>query len=113
MNFQNMHNIKLIIILVLTFGCTQMNHDFSRITKPPTMTMEPPDGPPIYQQGFREGCESGYSGYSNSFNKMFWRWKQDPELAQNEVYYKIWKDAYGYCAVYAMMLTVHGFSNGR
>lgn len=89
-----------------------MNHDLS-FAKPFTLTMEPPPGPPIYQQGFRDGCESGYSGYSKSFNKMFWRWKQDPELAQNETYYKIWKDAYGYCAQYANASSVHAFGNAR
>ena len=81
--------------------------------KPADFNMDPPEGPEIYQQGYRDGCESGFSGYANSFNKMFWTWKQDPELAQNEVYYQIWKDAYSYCATWGMMADEHGLGNWR
>ena len=87
-----------------------MNHEFS-FTKPFTLDMTPPPGPPEYQQGFSDGCESGYSGYATGFNKVFWDWKQDSELAQTPIYYKIWKDAYSYCSLYAMAADLHGFGN--
>lgn len=80
-----------------------------------TLMMELPSnsGPPEYMQGYKDGCESGYSGYANQFNKNFWTWKQDPQLAQEKVYYQIWKDAYSYCAFYGMMADEHGLGNWR
>lgn len=81
--------------------------------RPASFDMTPPDGPPIYQQAFKDGCESGFSGYADSWNKMFWTWKQDPKLAQDRTYYQMWKDAYSYCALYGMMSIEHGMGNWR
>ena len=79
--------------------------------RPSSLKFSPPDGPPHYQQGWLDGCESGLKGYGNNFNKVFHKYKQDPELAQNPEYYQIWKDAYGYCAMYAMSVGNHGLGN--
>ncbi len=93
-------------------ACTEM-HFKPGWGKPSGFDMTPPPGPPKYQQGFSDGCESGFSGYANSFNKQFWSWKQDPELAQEREYYQIWKDAYSYCALWGMMADEHGWGNWR
>lgn len=93
-------------------GCKDAHIDFT-FAKPWDFTMEAPPGPPMYQQAYKDGCESGYSGYGNSTNVMFWEWKQDPELTKNNVYYQMWKDAYAYCALVGMMADEHGFGNWR
>ena len=94
-------------------GCSNLSMFNVGWARPAEFDITPPPGPEIYQQGYKDGCESGFSGYSNSFNKMFWEWKQDPELAQNKVYYQIWKDAYAYCALWGMMADEHGLGNWR
>ena len=58
-----------------------------------------------------DGCETGVAGYGNAFYKTFHTAKQDPLLAQNKVYYQVWKDAYAYCATYMMTQATHGFGN--
>lgn len=107
---------KCLILMLLTLlslgGCKNF-HFKPGWARPASFDMEPPPGPPIYQQGFRDGCESGYSGYANDFNKLFYTWKQDPQLTENKVYYQIWKDAYSYCALYGMMVDEHSFGNWR
>lgn len=80
-------------------------------TKPVSLDTTPPPGPPEYEQGFRDGCESGMSGYGTPFYKTFHRARQDPILAQNPVYYQIWKDAYAYCRTYVMTQATHGHGN--
>jgi hypothetical protein len=70
-----------------------------------------PEGSPIYQQGYRDGCESGFKGYSQPYNKVWWKFRQDPKLRGNPVYYKIWKDAYSYCAAYALSASMNGIGN--
>jgi hypothetical protein len=111
-----MINIGKILILVMLAvqlsACKNMHIDVGW-AKPPEMKMDPPPGPPIYQQGFKDGCESGFSGYAASGTKIFWKWKQDPVLAEKKVYYQIWKDAYAYCALYGMMEAEHGLGNWR
>jgi hypothetical protein len=112
-----MRHLKLIIVsLFLTVGlngCTKFHFEFGGAHPSSLPLKSPPPGPPIYQQGWMDGCESGFSGYGNNFDKVFHTWKQDPELAQNSVYYRIWKDAYGYCANYGMMSQEHGWGNWR
>ena len=105
-------NIWLLAIVFFIPGC-EFLHMNPGWAKTADFNMDPPDGPEIYQQGYKDGCQSGYSAYATSFNKLFWTWKQDPELAQNEVYYKIWKDAYSYCALWGMMGDEHGLGNWR
>ena len=108
-----MLRLALIVLMLISLGgCYNMHHSLSW-AKPAEFSMEPPPGPPEYQQAFKDGCESGFSGYGNNFNKMFWTWKQDPELAQNKVYYQMWKDAYAYCALWGMMADEHGLGNWR
>lgn len=104
--------ITLLSILLALTGCFNM-HFKSGFARPWELTMEPPPGPPIYQQAFNDGCSSGYGGYSTSFNKMFWDWKQDSKLTENKVYYQMWKDAYAYCALLGMMSNEHGLGNFR
>lgn len=90
----------VILPLLLATGCGGMHMDFN-FAKPSSLKMKPPPGPPEYQKGWVEGCNSGWKAYTNTFNKVFGKFEQDPILAQNDVYYQVWKDAYAYCAQYA------------
>jgi hypothetical protein len=69
--------------------------------KPASLQSDPPDGPPEYQQGWIDGCESGMAAYTNPLVKSFkaYKLKQDPNLRNNKMYYQVWKDAYLYCAI--------------
>jgi len=109
----NMCKILLLMMMVAQLTACTYFHVDPGWAKPPELDMEPPPGPPIYQQGFKDGCQSGLSGYGYSGVKLFWKWKQDSQLASNKVYYQIWKDAYAYCAYYAMMENEHGLGNWR
>lgn len=104
--------LALFSSLLNVSGCTHYDTQWG-FAKPATLVMKPPPGPPEYEQGWLDGCESGYSGYGNSTNKQFHTWRQDPILAQNPVYYQIWKDAYWYCANYGMMTDEHGLGNWK
>lgn len=110
-------SLTIVILLLLAAinltSCTNFKSELGW-AKPSALVMkDPPPGPPEYQQGFIDGCESGFSGYGNNFNKLFHGYKQDPYLINNPLYYQIWKDAYSYCANYAMMTDEHGFGNWR
>jgi hypothetical protein len=107
--------IKFLTLAILASqltACTYF-HSSIKLVRPPELDMTPPPGPPIYQQGWSDGCQSGFKGYAGGFTKMFYSYKQDPELAENPVYYQIWKDAYMYCANYAMASDEHGLGNVR
>lgn len=102
----------LVILILLLSACTNYHSDVGFMS-PASLVKEINFGSEIYRQGYKDGCESGYAGYASSLTKLFHKWVQDPELAQNKVYYQIWKDAYGYCAYYAMMTDEHGLGNWR
>jgi hypothetical protein len=59
-----------------------------------------PPGPTLFQEGWRDGCETGISVTSNAFQRHFYSFKQNSELAQNEIYYSGWKNAYNFCQRY-------------
>lgn len=105
----------LCITMVLS-SCVKMNfHSFG--AKPASMRMEldEDEGSAEFRRGYKDGCESGFSGYANSFSKLFFKWVQDPILAnkRGSPYYQIWKDAYAYCANYGNMTDAHTLGNWR
>lgn len=61
---------------------------------------EGPPGPPKFQQGWKDGCETAISANTNSLLKFSYTFKQDGYLAQDPVYYAGWKTAWEYCMKY-------------
>lgn len=94
---------------LLLVACTSAHVDFNW-AKPSSLDLTPPPGPPEYQKGYVDGCRSGWKAYSTTFNKVFDKFRQDPVLAQNDVYYQVWKDAYAYCAAYGNSVGEHGLA---
>ena len=93
--------ITLIITLGLTTACTGKDGTFD-IRKPYSLDLTPPEGPPEYEQGWSDGCESGMSAYSSSFYKLLnaFELRLDPDLRKNKMYYQVWKDAFLYCSLH-------------
>ncbi len=66
----------------------------------------PPKGKeyhPLYVEGWKDGCHTGFGAMGNQYYRFFYNFKQDPHKAQNRIYYKGWKDAYDYCQHYVYM----------
>ena len=108
-----LNRFVIIMVMLMLIGCGKNFHSDFGWAKPASLQMKLDVGSEKYRQGYADGCESGYSGYSSSFNKMFYTWKQDPQLTPDPVYYQIWKDAYSYCAFYGMIMEEHGLGNWR
>ena len=80
--------LACVFVAVFLIGCKP---------KPPFLE-DTPDGPPKFQQGWKDGCETGLAMTGNSVYKNFYKFKQDPYGAQDIVYYKGWKDAMWFCS---------------
>lgn len=91
-----------VLILVLNLAACNRTADGEISWQPNSLDLTPPPGPPEYQKGWSEGCESGANAYSNTVYKSFraFDFKFDPALRNNKVYYQIWKDAFLYCSIY-------------
>lgn len=90
--------IACVLQIFLLFSCGSLPRSlkpagwiFSRV----------PEGPVIYQKGWKDGCETGLSTMTNGFYKTFYDFKQDPILRSDPSYYKIWKDSATFCRHYA------------
>ncbi len=113
-NSKNCKMIKKIYILafLLTLtSCGTYSESYFDVSRPGSPTMRwmydgPPsrdDGkqyPPMYVDGWKDGCETGASANTNDFYKYYNHFKQDWKKAQDDVYYKGWKDAFSYCGRY-------------
>lgn len=62
-----------------------------------SLDFTPPDGPPIFQQAWEDGCQTGIASNTNDWYKLFAKIKQDPKLMKEELYRRVWQDAYNYC----------------
>ncbi len=96
--------MKIVVVtmvsMMLLMGCAE--NSVRGFFVPYSMNLEPPAGPPEYQQGWRDGCESGLSAYGGQVEKFLkvHKLKRDPVLQNNKVYYQVWKDAFLYCTLY-------------
>ena len=85
------------VVLMTVSGCTV----YDKITRPVPWGMETmPEGTPMFQAGWKDGCETGMSAYGNDRYKVVYEFKQDPQLILNDEYYSSWKEAYTYCRWY-------------
>lgn len=56
-----------------------------------------PSGPPEYQLGWEDGCDSGLSAEGSWDFKLMFGFKKRPEMAANDQYKQGWNEGFSYC----------------
>ncbi len=85
---------------------------FSGATRYPLANMNytVPDGTPIFQQGFRDGCENGlYSRGNSLYRSKYSSYQYTPSLIDNPEYKFGYGRGYGWCFI---LNTTGGHSGG-
>lgn len=59
--------------------------------------MVKPSGPPEYQLGWEDGCDTGLAAQGSFMDKMVFGFKKRPELGNNELYKQAWNEGFTYC----------------
>ncbi len=83
-------------IVLLLVGCTAVP-PWQRWMQEGPPKREGVEYPPLYVEGWVDGCETGISATANQWYKFSYKFQQDPILAQDRIYYRGWKDAFDYC----------------
>lgn len=110
MHMRFLQIICVMLLLLGTSGCIREGKFYPWWAKAPNLDLlEAPNGPPVYQQGYKDGCQTALSAWSPAYNAVWWSFKQDPKLRYDPVYSQIWGDAYGYCA--AFVNSDHGLTH--
>ena len=73
-------------LLAITSGCRPMYLN----------TLEIP-GPPEYQLGWEDGCDTGLSAEGEWYYKVMYGFKKRPEMAANDQYKQGWNEGFTYC----------------
>lgn len=105
-----LRRIGICFLFLCLTGCGGL-HMTPGIGRPWSFNANPPPGPPEYQQGWSDGCESAFSGYGNQFAKAFHSLRKDGAYTENPVYQRVWRDAYDYCRAYMKATQLHGYGN--
>ena len=87
-----MKQIASLLLLFTLTGCGGW-HGYNAVS----LDMTPPDGPEIYRQGWIDGCKTGVASNTNDFYKLFTKIQQNPVMMKEEIYRRVWQDAYNYC----------------
>lgn len=61
-----------------------------------TLTVDP-SGPPEYQLGWEDGCDTGMSAEGSYYYKLMYGFKKRTELAANDQYKQGWNEGFTYC----------------
>lgn len=94
--------IVSILSLNLTLGACALSNGETlsqRLTRPTPISVTPPDGPYTYQQGWRDGCESGIAA-TNHFFQLSVGTRQftlDEQLRNDRLYNQAWRYAFNHC----------------
>lgn len=56
-----------------------------------------PSGPPEYQLGWQDGCDTGLSAEGGFMYKMMYGFRKRPEMGDNELYKAAWNEGFTYC----------------
>jgi hypothetical protein len=85
--------VQISFLITLLSGC---------LPPPASLDTDPPAGPPEYEKGWREGCESGLNAYGTNTYKLLttWKYKLDYSMIKNKMYYKAWNDSFLYCSMF-------------
>lgn len=107
--------MRIILFLILSILLSACNLTKDNIFAPNTKVFKMlPDGPPNYQHGWLDGCETGMAtGFATDYYRYFYKFKKDLDMikAGNKEYLKAWPAAMIYCRHYATgTLTEAGMS---
>lgn len=69
----------------------------------------PTDGSPMYQQGFKEGCNTGMTVYGNDVVRMQFSTEVTSQLMQNKTYKNAWKLGNRYCRFHVSQMQMEGW----
>src|SRR5476651_807026 len=78
--------VALLIAVTALSGC----HPF-------WLSMVTPEGPPEYQLGWQDGCDTGLSAEGSWDYKLMYGFKKRPEMASNDQYKQGWNEGFSYC----------------
>lgn len=98
-----MRNLFCIVLFLLITAC---GGNELRPLYPPFLPPPPEGGPQEFQQGWRDGCDTGLAAHGTDIYRTAFGFKQDPSLVLNPVYYQAWKDAENYCRTYVFEYSV-------
>lgn len=93
--------MKITILIIFLFSLTSCS--YKPQVGPPwmqDMLNNGPQGPTLFMQGWKDGCETGISAASNAYQRQFYHFNQNSDLAQDNTYYTGWKSAFTYCSRY-------------
>ena len=81
-----MNRFFAVCFLLLACGC-----------RPMWLNTIDPTGPPEYQLGWEDGCDTGLSAEGEWYYKVMYGFKKRPEMAANDQYKQGWNEGFTYC----------------
>ncbi|MDB2415519.1 hypothetical protein N9W34_07080 [Rickettsiales bacterium] len=85
----------LALLVIMATGCQNPQLNIA------TMPKAPEYGPPEYIAGWKAGCQTGMTTYSNSYYRNRYKTNVDGHMMQNPYYNKGWELGQRYCSYYS------------
>jgi hypothetical protein len=86
----SMHRLfKLLLLLMLLLPLTSC--------RPFPLYFEKPGGPPDYQLGWQDGCDTGVGVEGSMITRNMFGFKKRPEMYDNPLYQSGWNEGFTYC----------------
>ncbi len=75
----------------------------------PSFMKIPEQGPPEYQAGWNDGCDSGLATYGTMFDKLGHSFYQNYSMLNNNYYVAAWHEGFDYCRHYNLKWNTQNF----
>lgn len=97
--YYNMKKTGLLFLFLIICSCSLGGNEV-RPLYPPFLPPPPEGGSQEFQQGWKDGCDTGLAAHGTDIYRTAFGFKQDPSLILNAEYYQAWKDAENFCRTY-------------
>lgn len=97
------------IIIMLSLSACGLGGGEVRPLYPPWLPPPPEGGPQEFQEGWRDGCDTGLAAHGTDIYRTAFGFTQNPSLVLNPAYYQAWKDAENFCRTYIFEYSVRSF----
>ena len=91
--------MKTLFVIMLAFSLSACGFKYG----PQTLKSQggiPQNGSPEFNQGWRDGCDTGMAAFGNYTYKLIYGFKKDMNLLNNAEYTSAWNSAYNTCRWY-------------
>jgi len=104
------HIVKILLLAVILSGCGAKPYMMPH-WKQPLVNQGIQGASTVFNEGWSDGCQSGSATSTNYIQRLYYGFKMNDAMVENDEYYNAWNKGFRYCHRYLYQYHRKVFSN--